>query len=135
MGLALTVTSITFLLLLGEGLYTRLGVVLSPKGTFGIDWLFFGYLLISLLLIVIVGIVSVPYLVSSMINQRMRDIAVIKAAGTLPRRLFSYAFTEVLLIVGFKRLNRRDCGTHNLSGVVLAFTELVQPSRISRKRR
>src|SRR5215471_9483083 len=78
-GLTLAVTSTTFLLLLGEGLYTRLGVVLSPKGTFGIDWLFFGYLLLSLLLIVMVGIVSVPYLVSSMINQRMRDIAVIKA--------------------------------------------------------
>ena len=98
-GQALTVTSSTLLLLLGQGLYTRLGVVLSPKGTFGIDGLFFGYLALCLVLILIVGCLSVPYLVSSMINQRMRDIAVIKAAGCLPQRLFSYAFTEGLLVI------------------------------------
>jgi ABC-type antimicrobial peptide transport system permease subunit len=99
LGLSLTVTSTTFLLLLGQGLYSRLGVNLSAKGTFGIDWLFFGYLLLSLILITIVGILSTSYLVSSMINQRMRDIGVIKAAGALPRRLFSYAFVEGLLVV------------------------------------
>ncbi len=104
LGLSLTVTSTTFLLLLGQGLATRLGVILSPKGTFGIDWLFFGYLALSLVLTTIVGIVSVSYLVSSMIDQRMRDIVVIKAAGSLPRRLFSYAFTEGLLIIGSSAL-------------------------------
>jgi hypothetical protein len=98
-GLALVVTSTTFLLLLGEGLYTRLGVIISPRGTFGIDWLFFGYLLLSLFLIILIGIISVPYLVSSMINQRMKDIAIVKAAGSLPSRLFSYAFAEELLII------------------------------------
>ena len=73
--------------------------MLSPKGTFGIDWLFFGYLLLSLILIIIVGAVSTSYLVSSMLNQRMRDIGVIKAAGALPRRLFSYVFAEGMLVV------------------------------------
>jgi ABC-type lipoprotein release transport system permease subunit len=98
-GLTLSVTSTTLLLLLGQGLATRLGVVVSAKGTFGIDWLFFGYLILSLVLIIIVGAVSTSYLVSSMLNQRMRDIGVIKAAGSLPRRLFSYVFAEGMLIV------------------------------------
>jgi len=74
-------------------------VALSPRGTFGIDWLFFGYLILSLVLIIIVGAVSTSYLVSSMLNQRMRDIGVIKAAGALPRRLFSYIFAEGMLVV------------------------------------
>jgi ABC-type antimicrobial peptide transport system permease subunit len=98
-GLTVSVASTTFLLLLGQGLATRLGAVLSPKGTFGIDWLFFGYLILALILIIIVGAVSTSYLVSSMLNQRMRDIGVIKAAGSLPRRLFSYVFAEGMLIV------------------------------------
>lgn len=99
LGLTLSVTSTTLLLLLGQGLANRLGIVLSPKGTFGIDWLFFGYLVLSLVLIIIVGAVSTSHLVSSMLNQRMRDIGVIKAAGALPRRLFSYVFAEGMLIV------------------------------------
>lgn len=99
LGLTLTVTSTTLLLLLGQGLANRLGIVLSPKGTFGIDWLFFGYLVLALILIIIVGGVSTSYLMSSMLNQRMRDIGVIKAAGALPRRLFSYIFAEGMLVV------------------------------------
>lgn len=98
-GLTLTVASTTFLLLLGQGLAVRLGIILSPKGTFGINWLFFGYLALSLVLVLIVGVVSASYLVSSMISQRMRDIGVIKAAGALPGRLFAYAFAEGMLVV------------------------------------
>ena len=98
-GLTLSVTSTTFLLLLGQGLATRVGATLSPQGTFGIDWLFFGYLILSLALIIIVGAISTSYLVSSMINQRMRDIGVIKAAGSLPRRLLSYTMAEGMLVV------------------------------------
>jgi len=99
LGLALSVASTTFLLLLGQGIALRLGVILSPEGTFGIDWLFFGYLILSLILIIIVGAVSTSYLVSSMINQRIRDIGVIKAAGALPRRLSSYVSMEAMLVV------------------------------------
>lgn len=88
-----------FLLLLGRALYVRLGVTFSSSGTFGIAWLFFGYLIVSLLLIIIVGAVSASYLVSSMINQRMRDIGIIKAAGSLPRRLFAYVLAEGMLVV------------------------------------
>ncbi len=99
LGLSLAVASTTFLLLLGQGIALRLGVVLSPEGTFGIDWLFFGYLVLSLVLIIIVGAVSTSYLVSAMINQRIRDIGVIKAAGALPRRLSSYVSMEAMLVV------------------------------------
>ncbi len=99
LGLSLSVASTTFLLLLGQGIALRLGLVLSPEGTFGIDWLFFGYLVLSLVLIIIVGAVSTSYLVSAMINQRIRDIGVIKAAGALPRRLSSYVSMEAMLVV------------------------------------
>jgi ABC-type antimicrobial peptide transport system permease subunit len=95
----LSVASTTFLLLLGQGLTTRLGAILSPEGTFGINWLFFGYLTVSLFLIVIVGAVSTSYLVSSMVNQRIRDLGVIKAAGALPGRLTSYAVAESMVVV------------------------------------
>lgn len=110
-GLTLSVTSTTFLLLLGQGLANRLGATLSPQGTFGIDWFFFGYLTLSLVLIIIVGAVSTSYLVASMINQRMRDIGVIKAAGSLTRRLLSYAMAEGMLVVA------SSC----LTGLVAAF--------------
>jgi ABC-type lipoprotein release transport system permease subunit len=99
LGLTLTVASTTLLLLLGQSLATRLNIESYSRATFGINWIFFGYLFLSLIFVVLVGIISVFYLVTSMINQRMRDIAVIKAAGSLPGRLFSYAFTEALVVI------------------------------------
>lgn len=98
LGLAFTVASATFLLLLGQGLATRLNIEVYARVTFGIGWLFYACLLLSLVFILIVGILSTSYLVSSMINQRMRDLAVAKAAGALPRLLSSYAVTEPLLV-------------------------------------
>jgi len=97
-GLAASVAGTSFLLLLGQGLALKLGVSLSPVGTFGIDWLFFGFLFLSLVLIIIVGALSSSYLVSSMVSQRTKDIGVIKAAGSLPARLSAYAFSEGILV-------------------------------------
>src|SRR5436853_2035949 len=99
LGLTLTVTTTTFLLLLGQDLATRLGVDSSMRSTFGISWLIFAYLVLALGLIGIVGLLSTSYLVSSMISQRMRDIGVIKASGALPRRLLSYVTFEALLVI------------------------------------
>src|SRR6266704_2971544 len=99
LGLTLTVATTTFLLLLGQDLAMRLGVDSSMRSTFGISWLIFAYLVLALGLIGIVGLLSTSYLVSSMISQRMRDIGVIKAAGALPRRLFSYVTFEALLVI------------------------------------
>jgi ABC-type antimicrobial peptide transport system permease subunit len=97
--LTLTVATTTFLLLLGQDLATRLGIDSSIRSTFGISWLISAYLVLALGLIGIVGLLSTSYLVSSMINQRMRDIGVIKAAGALPRRLLSYATFEALVVI------------------------------------
>ncbi len=99
LGLTLTIAATTLLLLLGQDLATRLGVDSSMRSTFGISWLIFAYLVLALGLIGIVGLLSTSYLVSSMINQRMRDIGVIKAAGALPRRLLSYITFEALLVI------------------------------------
>ena len=99
LGLALTVATTTFLLLLGQDLATRLGIDSSMRSTFGISWLIFAYLVLAVGLIGIVGQLSTSYLVSSMISQRMRDIGVIKAAGALPRRLLSYVTFEALLVI------------------------------------
>lgn len=99
LGLTLTVATSTFLLLLGQDLASRLGVDSSMRSTFGISWLIYAYLVLALGLIGIVGLLSTSYLVSSMINQRMRDIGVIKAAGALPRRLLSYVTFEALVVI------------------------------------
>jgi ABC-type antimicrobial peptide transport system permease subunit len=99
LGLTLTVATTTFLLLLGQDLASRLGVDSSMRSTFGISWLIFAYLVLSLGLISIVGLLSTSYLVSSMISQRMRDIGVIKAAGALPRRLLAYVTFEALVVI------------------------------------
>src|SRR5436309_2196915 len=99
LGLALTVATTTFLLLLGQDLATRLGIDSSMRSTFGISWLIFAYLVLALGLIGIVGLLSTSYLVSSMIDQRMRDIGVIKAAGALPRRLLSYVTFEAFAVI------------------------------------
>jgi hypothetical protein len=98
-GLTITVSSTTFLLLLGLNISARLGVDFSGRATFGIAWIFAAYLFLSLALVLTVGIISTSYLVRSMINQRMRDIAVVKAAGCLPGRLQSYALAESLLVI------------------------------------
>ncbi len=98
LGLTLTVTATTFLLLFGETLASRLGVGFSTSVGFGLGWMIKGFLMLSLVFVLIVGLLSASYLVSSMINQRVHDIGVIKAAGSLPNRLFSYAFTEALLV-------------------------------------
>jgi ABC-type antimicrobial peptide transport system permease subunit len=84
---------------MGLNLAARLGVVFTGRATFGIAWIFVGFLLLSLGLVVIVGTVSTSYLVSSMINQRLRDIGVVKAAGALPGRLQSYAFMESMIVI------------------------------------
>jgi FtsX-like permease family protein len=99
LGLTLTVSTTTFLLLLGQDLASRLGVDSSMRSTFGISWLIFAYLVLALALISIVGLVSTSYLVSSMISQRTRDIGVIKAAGALPRRLLAYVTFEALVVI------------------------------------
>jgi ABC-type antimicrobial peptide transport system permease subunit len=99
LGLTLTVSTTTFLLLLGQDLASRLGVDSSMRSTFGISWLIFAYLVLALALISIVGLLSTSYLVSSMISHRMRDIGVIKAAGALPRRLLAYVTFEALLVI------------------------------------
>lgn len=99
LGLTITVTSTTYLPLLGLNLAARLGVDFSGRATFGIAWIFVSYLFLSLALVLIAGILSTTYLVQSMINQRMRDIAVVKAAGCLPGRLQSYALTESLIVI------------------------------------
>ena len=99
LGLTLTVATTTFLLLLGQDLATRLGVDSSMRSTFGISWLIFAYLVLALALVSIVGLLSSSYLVSSMINQRMRDIGVIKAAGALTRRLLSYVTFEAFVVI------------------------------------
>src|SRR5256712_2730607 len=99
LGLALTVATTTFLLLLGQDLATRLGIDSSMRSTFGISWLILAYLVLALALVSIVGLLSSSYLVSSMINQRMRDIGVIKAAGALPRRLLSYVTFEAFVVI------------------------------------
>src|SRR2546430_2537349 len=98
-GLTLTVATTTLLLLLGQDLATRLGIDSSMRSTFGISWLIFAYLVLALGLIGIVGLLSTSYLVSSMIDQRMRDIGVIKAAGALPRRLLSYVTFEAFAVI------------------------------------
>src|SRR3989454_11440958 len=87
------------MLLIGQDLATRLGIDSSMRSTFGMSWLIFAYLVLALGLIGIVGLLSMSYLVSSMISQRMRDIGVIKAAGALPRRLLSYVTFEALLVI------------------------------------
>ncbi len=69
------------------------------KMTLGIAWLLSGYLFLSLAFVILVGILSISYLVSSMINQRMKDIAIIKAAGCLPRRLLSYSLAEASVVI------------------------------------
>src|SRR5947199_481587 len=98
-GLTLTVATTTFLLLLGQDLATRLGIDSSMRSTFGISWLIFAYLVLALGLVSIIGLLSSSYLVSSMIDQRMRDIGVIKAAGALPRRLLSYVTFEAFAVI------------------------------------
>ena len=125
LGLTLTVASATFVLLLGEGIAGKLNIGIYPRTTFGIAWLFSAYLLLSLVFVLIVGLLSASYLVASMTNQRMRDIAVVKAAGALPRLLFSYALAEPLVIFSSSCL----AGTLTALLVYISWTQSFQLTR------
>src|SRR6266487_619605 len=74
LGLALTVATTTFLLLLGQDLATRLGIDSSMRSTFGISWLIFAYLVLAVGLIGIVGLLSTSYLVSSKLRALSLDV-------------------------------------------------------------
>jgi len=98
LGLTITIGSTTFLILLARILISNIGLEIGTRSTLGISWLFIGYLQLSLAFVLIVGLLSSSHLVSSMINQRTRDIGVIKAAGCITPRLFAYSLTEALLV-------------------------------------
>ncbi len=97
-GLTVTTASTIFLLLIGQSLVSTLNVEFDSKSTLGISYLFLGYVMLALAFILIIGLVSAGYLVSTMINQRTRDIGVMKAAGCQTPRLFAYALTEALIV-------------------------------------
>lgn len=67
--------------------------------TFGFSRIFFTYLLLACFLGFWIGMISTSYLVSSMLDERMRDIGVIKASGCLSDNLFSYFMTEVVTVI------------------------------------
>ena len=98
LGLTITISSTTFLILLARILVSSIGLEIGTRSTLGISWLLIGYLQLSLAFVLIVGLLSSSHLVSSMINQRTRDIGVIKAAGCITPRLFAYSLTEALLV-------------------------------------
>jgi len=98
LGLTITIGSTTFLILLARILISNIGLEIGTRSTLGISWLLIGYLQLSLAFVLIVGLLSSSHLVSSMINQRTRDIGVIKAAGCITPRLFAYSLTEALLV-------------------------------------
>ncbi len=97
-GLTVTTASTIFLLLVGQSLISTLNVEFNSKSTLGISYLFLGYIMLALSFIIVVGLLSAGYLVSTMISQRTRDIGVIKAAGYTSSRLFAYALTEAMLV-------------------------------------
>ena len=98
LGLTITIGSTTFLILIARILISSIGLEIGTRSTLGISWLLIGYLQLSLAFVLIVGLLSSSHLVSSMINQRTRDIGVIKAAGCITPRLFAYSLTEALLV-------------------------------------
>lgn len=67
--------------------------------TFGFSHVLFTYLLVACLFCFLIGIVSTSYLASSMLDERMRDIGVIKASGCPTNRLFTYFMTEIAVVI------------------------------------
>src|SRR5207245_10102622 len=96
LGLTITIGSTTFLILIARILISSTGLEIGTRSTLGISWLLIGYLQLSLAFVLILGLPSSSHLVSSMINQRTRDIGVIKAAGCITPRLLTNSLTEAL---------------------------------------
>ncbi len=69
----------------------------------GISIVFTDFTILILSLIVILAFTIVIIVTSTLIINKKRDIAIMKALGTLPRRLYSFYITEVyvVFIVGF----------------------------------
>jgi ABC-type lipoprotein release transport system permease subunit len=74
----------------------------------GISIVFTDFTILILSLIVILAFIIVIIVTSTLIINKKRDIAIMKALGTLPRRLYSFYITEVYLrvyYVAFRNCN------------------------------
>lgn len=69
----------------------------------GISLVFTDFTILILSLIVILAFIIVIIVTSTLVINKKRDIAIMKALGTLPRRLYNFYLTEVyvVFIVGF----------------------------------
>jgi len=122
LSLALPVASTLFLLSLADDVGAGLLTGHGGRFTAGLSAIFSTFIVFTSVLTFTVGASAVSFMVFAMMSQRRRDIGLMKAAGCPSGVVFSYFFTE-LLIVAFS-----GCAIGSVLGVASDFARVTLSS-------
>lgn len=97
-GLALSVASTLFLLLLGDKLGFGILSVAENRLTSSFSAIFSRFITFIGLLVFVVGLIIISFLVLVMMSQRTKDIGLMKAAGCPNNLVFGYFMNELIMV-------------------------------------
>jgi ABC-type antimicrobial peptide transport system permease subunit len=98
LGLALSVASTLFLLLLGDKIGFGILAVSGNRLTASFASVFSSFIIFVGFLVFLVGVVIIAFLVFVMMSQRVRDIGLMKAAGCPNDLIFGFFMNELVIV-------------------------------------
>jgi putative ABC transport system permease protein len=98
LGLALSVASTLFLLLLGDKIGFGILAVSGNRLTASFASVFSSFIVFVGFLVFLVGVVIIAFLVFVMMSQRVRDIGLMKAAGCPNDLIFGFFMNELVIV-------------------------------------
>ncbi len=98
-GLILCTATTVFLITFGENLGFQVSIVTGGKLTSGFSYILSVFIVIIAFLNFLAGVLVTSFLVSTAMNERMRDIGIMKTTGCSADLAFSYFLTELSIIV------------------------------------
>lgn len=96
--LTLCVASTIFLLLFGEKIGFGISLMVEGKLTYGFSIVFSRFIIFIGFLVFVIGAIISSFMAFLMMNQRVRDIGLMKAAGCSNDLIFGYFMTELLMV-------------------------------------
>jgi len=127
LGLAISVASTVFLVLLGGHLGFEVESITGEQSALGFSFIFSRFIVFVVVLNVLIGVLVVFFLFSLAMSQRIQDVGIMKAFGCLTSSVFSIFATELSLLI----LSGCILGTVAGLAAYLGIFTIVDPSFIS----
>jgi ABC-type antimicrobial peptide transport system permease subunit len=112
------IASTIYLVLFGENMGFGISLVVKGKTTGGFALVFSRFILFVGSLIILVGILTISFMIFMLMSQRTSDIGLMKAAGCPNSLIFGY-FTSELFIVAFV-----SCSLGTILGLIANFASI-----------